>query len=182
MIVWNAVWTISPTGLRFASPGMQPSQAQEPNATRICDFFRNSFAICSFSSLRIPPLKSVSRIEPSCMASTSLYFASIATGQKTTSKLASTSRIFSCVLRTAISQPPQEAAQYMANLGLSFVVMQAPPLRDHGRWTMDGHGPSSTVHYPVFPNSAAPACGSPPRTGWFHWQSVLPRRRWPKRA
>ncbi len=46
-----------------------------------------------------------------------LYLASIATGQKTTSKLASTSRIFSWMFRTAISQPPQEAAQYMANLG-----------------------------------------------------------------
>ena len=57
-------------------------------------------------------------IDPSGIASTSLYLASIATGQKTTSKLASTSRIFSWMLSTAISHPPQAAAQYMANFGL----------------------------------------------------------------
>ena len=56
-------------------------------------------------------------IAPSSMASTSLYLASMATGQNTTSKLASTSRIFSWIFKTAISHPPQEAAQYMANFG-----------------------------------------------------------------
>ena len=55
---------------------------------------------------------------PSSIASTSLYLASIATGQKTTSKLASTSRIPSWIFSTAISHPPHAAAQYMANLGL----------------------------------------------------------------
>jgi hypothetical protein len=36
---------------------------------------------------------------------------STATGQNTMSKAASTSRIFSSISSTAISQPPQEAAQ-----------------------------------------------------------------------
>src|SRR5574342_148577 len=108
---------------------MQPSQAQEPKATRSFDFLRSNLAMCSFSSLRMPPLNRVSRIEPSSIASTSLYLASMATGQKTTSKLASTSRIFSWMLSTAISQPPHEAAQYIANFGFLPLgaVMRAPP-------------------------------------------------------
>src|SRR3972149_5745256 len=118
--------------VRLASAGMHPSHAHDPNATKIFDLRRISFAISSFSLLRIAPLNSVSKIEPSAMASTSLYFASIATGQNTMSKFASTSRIFSWMFRTAISQPPQEAAQYIANLGL-LVVMPASPLLDHGQ-------------------------------------------------
>src|SRR5512136_544217 len=106
--------------VRFARPGMQPSFAHEPNATSTWLFWRSSLAICSFSSLRIPPLKRHNRMDLSSIASTSLYLASIATGQNTTSKFASTSRIFSAMFRTAISQPPHEAAQYIANLGLAM--------------------------------------------------------------
>src|SRR5512136_13453 len=81
---------------------------------------RSRCAISAFSSLRIAPLKRQIVILPSSIASTSLYLASIATGQKTTSKLASTSRIPSWIFSTAISHPPHAAAQYMANLGLGL--------------------------------------------------------------
>ncbi len=41
---------------------MQPSLAHEPKATRIFDFCRSRWAICSFSSLRMAPLNRVSKI------------------------------------------------------------------------------------------------------------------------
>src|SRR5512136_2400538 len=123
-MVEKAVSTISLMGEKLARPGTQPSQAHEPNETKILDFLRSKWAMCSFSSLRMPPFQRHKVISPSSIFSTSAYLASMATGQKTTSKAASTSRIFSWMFRTAISQPPQDAAQYMANLGL---LMLAPP-------------------------------------------------------
>src|SRR5574341_1948165 len=175
-MVLNAVWTISPTELKFARPRIHPSQAHEPNATSIFDFWRISLAMCSFSSLRIPPLKRVSKMEPSSIASTSLYLASIAMGQKTTSKLASTSRIFSWVLSTAISQPPQEAAQYIANLGFPLAVMLAPPQA----WRF--LPASFPVPQPACPSLMDLTCESPPRTMSSRWQTVLPLPRWPKQV
>src|SRR5664280_2826510 len=124
VMVEKAVSTMSVMELKLARPGMQPSQAHDPNETMILDFLRRSLATCSFSSLRMPPLNRHRVISPSSIFSTSEYLASMATGQKTTSNAASTSRIFSWIFRTAISQPPQEAAQYMANFGL---LMRAPP-------------------------------------------------------
>src|SRR5512143_1119724 len=128
---------------------MQPSVAHEPNATRILDLRRSRWAISSFSLLRMPPLNRHSKIEPSSIALTSLYLASIATGQKTTSKLASTSRIFSPIFSTAISQPPHDAAQYMANLGLS--LMQSPP-------PLPPLPPQQLVRW-TYPSAVAPTCG-----------------------
>ena len=78
----------------------------------------------SFSLVRMAPLNRQTSMLPSAIASTSLILASIATGQKTMSKVAATSRIFSWMVRTAISQPPQEAAQYMANFGLPVSAMR----------------------------------------------------------
>ena len=54
-------------------------------------------------------------MEPSGMASTSAYLASMTAGQKTTSKCRSTSRRASWTLRMAMSQPPQAPAQYIAS-------------------------------------------------------------------
>ena len=65
----------------------------------------------SCSLVRMLPLKRQTSIVPSAMFSTSRTLASMATGQSTMSKAAATSRIFSFRASTAISQPPQEAAQ-----------------------------------------------------------------------
>jgi len=85
--------------------------AQAPNATRIFDFARRTFAMCSCSLFRTEPLKKVTSTYPSGNASTSLYLMSMATGQNTMSACSASSRTFSFVSRTAISQPPQLAAQ-----------------------------------------------------------------------
>jgi len=47
--------------------------------------------MCSFSAVRMPPLNSVTRMLSSAIASTSLYFTSIAAGQKATVEVASRS-------------------------------------------------------------------------------------------
>src|SRR5271157_1981475 len=165
---------ISRTSLKLASPGMQPSVAHEPKATRILDFCLSNLAMCSFSSLRMPPLKSVSRIEPSSMASTSLYLASIATGQKTTSKLASRSRIFSLVFNTAISHPPQEAAQYIANFG--FALMRAPHLFEGTlRWKLKWRR-----YRRSFPNEADRGRAPLPQRMRPRWRTWRPPQRKPK--
>ena len=95
----------------LASPGMQPSLAQEPKATSTFDFFRSSCAMYSCSLVRMLPLKRQTSMLPSGIFSTSWTLASTATGQRTMSNSAATSRIFSLIASTAISQPPQEAAQ-----------------------------------------------------------------------
>ena len=65
----------------------------------------------SFSEVRMPPLNRQTSISPSSIASISLTLPSTTQGQKTRSKAPTTSRIFSLIERTAISHPPQEAAQ-----------------------------------------------------------------------
>ncbi len=69
---------------------MLPSWAHEPNATKVLDFARRSFAMCSCSLLRIEPLKKVMSMCLSGMASTSLYLTSMATGQNTMSAILAT--------------------------------------------------------------------------------------------
>ena len=93
--------------------GMLPLvvEAQEPKATRTLDFPLRSFAIYSCSSVRIAPLKKQTSMCLSGIASTSLYLVSMATGQKSMSAFATTSKIFSFISKTAISQPPQLEAQ-----------------------------------------------------------------------
>ena len=98
---------MSATVPRLARPGTQPSLAHEPNATRKADLRRSSRAISAFSLLRIPPEKRVRSIDPSGIASTSAYLASMTAGQNTMSKASATSRIASLRLRTLMSQPPQ---------------------------------------------------------------------------
>ena len=90
---------------------MQPSLAQEPKATRTFDFRRSSWAMYSCSLVRMPPLKRQTSMLSSGIFSTSWTLASTATGQKTMSNRAATSRIFSLIASTAISQPPHDAAQ-----------------------------------------------------------------------
>ena len=98
----------------FDKPGMPPLIEQAPKEIMNFDFFRNSFAMCSFSAVRMAPLKKHTSIWLSGSASMSLYLVSMATGQKTMSAASTTSRICSLMSRTAISQPPQLAAQYNA--------------------------------------------------------------------
>ena len=90
---------------------MQPSLAQEPKATRTFDLRRSSWAMYSCSLVRMPPLNRQTSISPSAIFSTSRTLPSVMQGQKTMSKAAATSRIFSSIARIEISQPPQEAAQ-----------------------------------------------------------------------
>src|SRR4030042_5279932 len=108
---------------RLARPGMQPSWAQDPKATRTLAFFRSRWAKCSFSLLRMAPLNRQTSMFLSGMASTSLYLASTATGQKRISATSSTPRSFSRSSTMAISQPPQEAAQYRARLRFGWGAM-----------------------------------------------------------
>ena len=110
----NAASSRSSIGRRLARPGMQPSVAHEPKATRIADLRRSSRASSAFSVLRMPPVNRVRSIEPSGIASTSAYLASMTAGQNTISKRSAKSRIASCRLSTLMSQPPQAAAQYIA--------------------------------------------------------------------
>jgi hypothetical protein len=101
---------------------MQPSLAQDPKATRTLDFFLSTWAMCSCSLVRMLPLNKHTSMAPSSIASTSRTLASTATGQNTMSKAAATSRIFSLRARTAISHPPQEAAQYKASFPLPLAA------------------------------------------------------------
>ena len=107
---------------RLASPITHPSQAHDPKATSTLDFALRSLAKRSFSCVLMAPLKKHASMLLSGSASTSLYLMSIATGQKTMSALATTSRIFSFMSRTAISQPPQLAAQYKAIFTFSIFL------------------------------------------------------------
>jgi len=59
----------------------------------------------------MPPLNRQTSISRSAIFSTSRTLPSVAQGQKTMSKAASTSRIFSLIASRAISHPPHEAAQ-----------------------------------------------------------------------
>jgi hypothetical protein len=68
------------------------------------------------------PLNRVSVISPSAIARTSSYLKSIAHGQKTMSKNSAISSTFSSVSRTAISHPPQDAAQYRPSFGLAMLT------------------------------------------------------------
>jgi hypothetical protein len=90
---------------------MQPSWAQEPNPISTLALRRNNRAMCSCSLVRMPPLNRQTSMAPSSNASMSRTLPSITQGQKTMSKASATSRIFSSIPRTAISQPPHEAAQ-----------------------------------------------------------------------
>src|SRR5512139_591027 len=101
---------------------MQPSWAHEPKATSTFDLRRRRWARCSFSLVRIDPLNRQTSMWPSGMASTSLYLKSTATGQKRMSATASMSRIFSRSSTMAISQPPQDAAQYRPSFSLSAML------------------------------------------------------------
>ena len=92
-------------------PGMQPSLAQEPKATRTFDFRRMSWAMYSCSLVRMPPLKRQTSIVPSAISSMSRTLPSAPQGNMTMSNAAATSRIFSSMARIEISQPPHEAAQ-----------------------------------------------------------------------
>ena len=110
----------------LASAGTPPVAAQEPKATNTWDFRRNSSHISRFSSVLSAPLKRVRKISPSASASMSFFFVSRRQGQNMKSKTASTSRIASWILARAISQPPQEAAQYIASFGFCVVIGVAP--------------------------------------------------------
>jgi hypothetical protein len=55
---------------KLASPGMPPSWAQTPNATTTCDLALSSFAIFTWSLLRMAPLMKLARMEPSGIRST----------------------------------------------------------------------------------------------------------------
>jgi len=101
---------------------MDPSPAQAPKATSNCDLARIRRAISRFSAVRMAPLKNVMASAPSGSASTSSFLVSSRQGQKKKSKCRSTSRIFSCRFTRAISQPPQEEAQYMLSFGLSMAI------------------------------------------------------------
>ncbi len=107
----KAASRISSTVDRFASPGMQPSLAHEPNATRNRDLRRSRCASSSLSVVRIPPVNRQRSIEPSAIASTSRSFTSITAGQKTISNAAATSAMRSWRFRIAMSQPPHADAQ-----------------------------------------------------------------------
>ena len=66
-------------------------------------------------------------MEPSAIASTSVYLASMTAGQKTISKRSRRRRgAVSLRLSTAISQPPHDAAQYIAKRGLPSALMPSP--------------------------------------------------------
>ena len=65
----------------------------------------------SCSLVRMLPLNRQTSMLPSAIRSTSRTLASTATGQSTISNSAATSRIFSLMASTAISQPPHDAAQ-----------------------------------------------------------------------
>ena len=90
---------------------MQPSPAQDPNATRNRALRRRSRASAAFSVLRMLPVNRHRSIQPSGIASTSAYLTSMTAGQNTISNAEATSRIRSWRLRMAMSQPPQAAAQ-----------------------------------------------------------------------
>ena len=64
----------------FARPGMQPSLAQEPKATRTFDFRRISWAMYSCSLVRMPPLNRQTSMLPSGIFSTSRTLPSVAQG------------------------------------------------------------------------------------------------------
>src|SRR5512135_729472 len=126
------------------------------------------------------PLNRHNVIAPSSNASTSLYLASMATGQKTTSKLASTSRIFSPIFNTAISQPPQAAAQYIANFGfVPFSVMPPPPAPHRSAFLLPAEGDCGLHARSPRPNAGGQAREFLP----LKLQSLVPtsrlRRHWP---
>ena len=49
--------------LRFPNPGIPPSVAQEPKATRICDFFLIILAISAFSAQLYPEFRRIEDIQ-----------------------------------------------------------------------------------------------------------------------
>ena len=100
-----------PRLFRLASPGMQPSPAQEPKAT-------STFALAAEELGHVFLLAgadaAVEQADVDLAVGHFLDVVDLAVdgqGQKTMSKAAATSRIFSLMASTAISQPPQEAAQ-----------------------------------------------------------------------
>ena len=97
--------------VRLASAGMPPEMAQAPKATTSPDLSRRSLAMCACSSVRMAPLMKDTAISPSAIASTSEYLKSSATGHRTMSTAATTSRIAGPRSTTASSQPPHEAHQ-----------------------------------------------------------------------
>src|ERR1035438_5898671 len=87
-------------------------------------FRRSRWAISSCSVERMAPLRRVAVIDLSGIALSSMYLKSIATGQRTMSTAATTPRMSSARSTTVSSQPPHEAHQYKATLGLGISGLQ----------------------------------------------------------
>ena len=106
---------------------MQPSEAQEPNATRICDLRRSQvsdFLVFFVADAAVEEGQQDGFIRHGF----DIFILGIHGNRPENDfEIGIYIQDFLTDVQTAISQPPQDAAQYIANFGLPLAVMLSPP-------------------------------------------------------